>query len=66
MTDAKAGKAEREALAHLFAGAIGSYKNPQSHRHAGVPTADKAAEMIIIASHLLRIVESRVSARATP
>jgi Protein of unknown function (Hypoth_ymh) len=27
---------EREAMAALFAGAIGSYKNPHSHRHLGL------------------------------
>ena len=48
--------AEQEAMANLFAGAIGLYKNPQSHRH--VPThAEDAAEVIVFASQLLRIVD---------
>jgi uncharacterized protein (TIGR02391 family) len=49
---------EREALASLFAGAIGSYKNPGSHRHVAIGARD-AAEMIVLASHLLYIVDSR-------
>jgi hypothetical protein len=48
--------AEQEAMANLFAGSIGLYKNPQSHRH--VPThAEDAAEVIVFASQLLRIVD---------
>jgi uncharacterized protein (TIGR02391 family) len=52
-------EAEREALAHLFAGAIGSYKNPRSHRTVGLGDASEAQEMVLLASHLLRIVASR-------
>jgi uncharacterized protein (TIGR02391 family) len=53
--------AEREALMHLFAGAIGSYKNPHSHRTVTIQEAGEAQEMVMLASHLLRIVDSRRS-----
>lgn len=56
LTDTGLPIAEQEAMANLFSGAIGLYKNPQSHRH--VPTqAEDAAEVIVFASHLLRIVD---------
>jgi Protein of unknown function (Hypoth_ymh) len=44
-------------MAGLFAGAIGLYKNPQSHRHVPTSPVD-AAEVIGLASQLLRLVES--------
>ena len=58
LTDSSQQKAEKQARSALFAGAIGSYKNPSSHRNVEI-TAEEAAEVIIFASHLLRIVDSR-------
>lgn len=59
LTDPTQPQAEREALAHLFAGAIGSYKNPHSHRTVTIDDHTEAQEMVMLASHLLRIIDSR-------
>ena len=59
LTDATQPVAEREALMHMFAGAIGSYKNPHSHRTVTINDHVEAQEMVMLASHLLRIIDSR-------
>lgn len=59
LTNKDAEKSEREAVAHLFAGAIGSFKNPHSHRDVEISDPDEAAEIIMLANLMLRIVNSR-------
>lgn len=61
LTDQSVPPAEREARSALFAGSIGAYKNPQSHRRVDLDNPDEAAEIIMLACHLLRIVTDRNS-----
>lgn len=64
LSDMEAEDAEREARSALFAGAIGSYKNPHSHRDVHLNDPAEAVEIIMLANHLLRIVEARNKAKA--
>jgi uncharacterized protein (TIGR02391 family) len=63
LTDKNAVPGERDALSHLFAGAIGHAKNPGSHRTVKL-TANEAAELIGLASYLLGLVEMRAVRKA--
>lgn len=56
LTDKQLLPAEQEAMSNLFAGAFGFYRNPVGHRHVLTSPAE-AAEIIGLASQLLRIVD---------
>ena len=57
---------EREALAHLFAGAIGEMKNPTSHRHVDLDDPQEAAESILLANYLYASSSGALAAWARP
>jgi uncharacterized protein (TIGR02391 family) len=59
LTDLSQPEGERDALGHLFAGAIGSYKNPHSHRTVNLTDPREAQEQVLLATHLLSIVAAR-------
>jgi uncharacterized protein (TIGR02391 family) len=45
--------AEQEAMANLFAGAMGSFKNPASHRTNAFNSAEEALSLILFANYLV-------------
>ncbi|RYF08557.1 MAG: TIGR02391 family protein [Oxalobacteraceae bacterium] len=61
LTDPLADGGEQTALANLFAGAIGSFKNPHSHRSPTLNNPAETGDLLILASRLLYIVDERVS-----
>ncbi|KQV73023.1 TIGR02391 family protein [Rhizobium sp. Root1220] len=62
LTDATAEAGERLARMQLFCGAIGSYKNPNSHRDVNMEDPMEALEIILLANHLMKIVDARAHA----
>jgi uncharacterized protein (TIGR02391 family) len=57
LTDRSADGGEQVARMELFAGAIGMYKNPSSHRDITFTDPREAADIIHTANQLLRILE---------
>ena len=59
LSDSTQDIAEREATLSLYAGAIGLFKNPRSHRNLMLTDSHEAFEMLLLASLLLRRLDSR-------
>jgi uncharacterized protein (TIGR02391 family) len=63
LVDATAPEAEQRAMRFLMVGSNGLFRNPRGHRDVDVDDPKEAAELLIVASHLLRMVEKRAAAR---
>jgi hypothetical protein len=48
---------EQKAIMFLFAGAIGAFKNPSSHRQVDFGDPTVAAEAVLLADLLLRMLD---------
>lgn len=59
LTDMDKVPSEREAISALFAGAMGCYRNLNTHRELETAGHSEVQEIVMLASHLLRIVDSR-------
>lgn len=62
LRDREAEAGERQAMSDLFAGALGTFKNPYSHRELDLDNPAEAAAPIMFASYLLRLIDERSSA----
>lgn len=62
LADAEAEGGEQVATMNLFAGAIGTFKNPASHRTVAYDDPTEAAEIVLLADLLMRMLD-RVEAR---
>jgi uncharacterized protein (TIGR02391 family) len=65
LADKSAHPTEIKSLENMIAGAFGCIRNPVGHRDVGLDASKGSAEMIVMASFFLRIVDDRITARAT-
>jgi uncharacterized protein (TIGR02391 family) len=58
LTDPAQVVSEQQATGHLFAGAIGVFKNPSSHRQVDFSDPTVASEAVLLADLLLRMLDA--------
>jgi uncharacterized protein (TIGR02391 family) len=65
LTDERLERGEQEAIGHLFAGALGAFKNPTSHRVVDFDDPAVAADIVLLADLLLRLLDQRSVTRSS-
>jgi uncharacterized protein (TIGR02391 family) len=63
LADKTAHPTEIKSLENMIAGAFGCIRNPVGHRDVGLDASKGSAEMIVMASFFLRVVDDRVAKR---
>ena len=58
LTDSSHEGGEKQARSDLFAGVLGSFKNPTSHRTVTYSDPTEASEVILLADLLMRILDT--------
>jgi len=58
LVDAAAPESEQRAMRFIMVGSNGLFRNPRGHRDVELDDPKEAAELLIVASHLLRMVEN--------
>jgi uncharacterized protein (TIGR02391 family) len=66
LTDTSLVPAEQQATSDFFAGSIGLFKNPTSHRAAAINKPEDAVSLVMLADYLLRLVEQRAASGSSP
>ena len=62
LADPELDPGERVGIMNLFAGAIGTFKNPPSHRQVDYADPTEASEVVLLADLLMRLLD-RIGAR---
>jgi uncharacterized protein (TIGR02391 family) len=57
LRDSSRESGEQEAMAHTYAGAIGLFKNPPSHRLNAFDKAEQAVSLVLFATYLINQVD---------
>jgi uncharacterized protein (TIGR02391 family) len=65
LTDTSLVQSEKQAMSDLFAGAMGLFKNPTSHRSEAISKPEDAVDLVMFANYLLRLVDQRAAAKLT-
>ncbi len=64
LADQDALPAERDGVRDLFIGAFAAHRNPRAHRRVTMEDASEVIEVVLLANHLLRIVDRAIARNA--